>query len=105
MFVVMNRFPVNPAYADKFETRIRNRPRQVERQPGFIRVQLLRPGGPEEPYVVLTFWESKADFEAWVKADAFTEKHAGRRTLSPEVFRGPNKVETFTVILDSLSTV
>ena len=105
MFVVMNRFPVNPAYAGQFEARIRQRPRQVEQQPGFIRVQLLRPDRPEEPYIVLTFWESKTDFETWVKADTFTEKHAGRRTLSPEVFRGPNKVERFDVILDSLSAI
>jgi len=105
MFVVMNRFPVNPDYAEQFETRIRNRPRHVEQQPGFIRVQLLRPSRPEEPYIVLTFWESKADFETWVKADTFTEKHAGWRTLSPDVFRGPNKVETFDLILDSFSAV
>ena len=105
MFIVMNRFPVNPAYAEQFEIRIGSRPRQVEQQPGFIRVQLLRPSRPEESYIVMTFWESKADFEAWVKADTFTERHAGRRTLSSDVFRGPNKVETFDVILDSYSAV
>ena len=46
---------------------------------------------------------SNPDFESWIKANSFTEKHAGRRTLSPEVFRGPNKVESFELILDSHS--
>jgi len=103
VFVVMNRFPVNPEYAEQFETRIRNRPQRVDQQPGFIRAQLLRPSQPDDPYIVLTVWASKANFETWIKADSFTEKHAGRRTLSPEVFRGPNKVESFEIILDSHS--
>jgi len=101
MFVVMNRFPVKPEYADQFEARIRNRPGRVDSQPGFVRVQLLRPASPGHPYIVLTEWESKADFEAWVKADTFSERHAGQRTLSREVFTGPNRVETFELILDS----
>jgi heme-degrading monooxygenase HmoA len=104
VFVVMNRFPVNPEYAEQFETRLRNRPQRVDRQQGFIQAQFLRPSQSDDPYIVLTVWESKADFEAWVKADSFTEKHAGRRTLRPEVFRGPNKVESFEIILDSHST-
>ena len=103
MFIVMNRFPVNSEYAEQFETRIRNRPQQVDKQKGFVRAQLLRPTVPEDPYIVLTVWESKADFEAWVNADTFTEKHAGPRQLSAEVLRGPNKVEKFDVILDTAS--
>jgi heme-degrading monooxygenase HmoA len=101
MFIVMNRFPVNLDYAEQFETRIANRPRQVEKQPGFVRAQLLRPAQPDEPYIVLTVWESQADFEAWVKAPDFTAQHAGPRSLAGEVFTGPNKVETFEVVLDT----
>jgi heme-degrading monooxygenase HmoA len=101
MFIVMNRFFVNPDYVEQFETRIRNRPQQVDSQPGFVRAQLLRPDQSGAPHIVLTVWESKAAFEAWVKADTFTETHAGRRTLAPEVFLSPNRVETFTVVLDT----
>ena len=101
MFVVMNRFPVKPEFADQFEARIRNRPGQVEKQPGFIRVQLLRPASVDDPYIVLTLWETQAHFEAWVNHPDFTRKHAGPRRLSKDIFRGPNHVETFTVILDS----
>ena len=101
MLVVMNRFPVKPEYVEQFEARIRNRPRQVDQEHGFIQVQLLRPSQPDGAYIVMTIWESKAAFEAWVKADTFTEKHAGRRVLLPDVFRGPNQVEKFEIILHS----
>ncbi len=105
MFIVMNRFYVKPEYAGQFETRIQNRPGQVEQQPGFIRVQLLRPTTPADPYIVLTLWQSQTDFEAWVKADTFTAHHAGPRTLSGDIFTRPNQVETFILILDSLERV
>lgn len=98
MFVVMNRFFVKPEFAEQFETRVKNRPRQVDQQPGFRRVQLLRPGQPGDPYIVLTLWVSRADFEVWVKADTFTARHAGQRNLSPEIFVRPNQVETFEII-------
>ncbi len=101
MFVVMNRFSVKPEFADKFEARIRNRPGMVEKQPGFVRVQLLRPANVDAPYIVLTLWETQTQYEAWVNHPDFTRKHAGPRQLSKEIFRGPNKVETFTVTLDS----
>lgn len=97
MFIVLNRFFVKPEFAGLFETRIKNRPRQVDQQPGFVRAQLLRPENSTDPYIVLTIWESQAHFEAWVKADTFTASHAGLRTLSGDVFVQPNKVETFEV--------
>ncbi len=101
MFIVMNRFFVKPEFAAQFEARVQNRPGQVDRQPGFQRVQLLRPANPDAPYIVLTVWESEAHFEAWVKADTFTASHAGPRTLSADIFTRPNQVETFEVLLDS----
>jgi heme-degrading monooxygenase HmoA len=94
----MNRFFVKPEFAEQFETRIKNRPRQVDQQPGFVRAQLLRPENSADPYVVLTIWESRVHFETWVKADTFTTNHAGPRTLSSDIFVRPNKVEAFEVV-------
>lgn len=101
MFVVMNRIPVNSEYAEQFEDRFRTRAGEVDQMPGFIRNQVLRPSNPDDPYVVLTMWQSKADFEAWVNSDAFTKGHARSGSLPQEAFRGRNKLETFTVILDT----
>ena len=84
MIVTCNRIPVNPAHAAAFEERFANRASQVDGMPGFVLFQLLRPTQPEDPYVVMTFWESEAHFEAWTQSQAFKEGHARSGTLPPE---------------------
>ena len=101
MYVVMNRIPVHPDYAQAFEERFRQRAGAVDRMPGFIRTMVLRPDKAEDPYVVLTLWESKEAFTAWTQSAAFQEGHARSGTLPREAFRGPNKLETFTAFVDS----
>jgi heme-degrading monooxygenase HmoA len=101
MFVVMNRIPVNPEYNNQFEERFTHRAREVDKMPGFERNQVLRPGNPEDPYVILTVWESRADFDAWVNSEAFQKGHAKSGTLPREAFSGHSKLETFEVILDT----
>lgn len=101
MFIVMNRIPVNPEYKDQFEERFTNRAREVDKMPGFVRNQVLRPANAEDPYIVLTVWQSKEDFEAWVNSEAFQKGHARSGTLPREAFLGQSKLETFEVILDT----
>jgi heme-degrading monooxygenase HmoA len=101
MFVVMNRIPVNPEYAEQFEERFRSRAGEVDKMKGFIRNQVLKPATPDNPYIVMTFWESQADFEAWVNSEAFQKGHAKSSTLPREAFSGPSKLESFDVILDT----
>ncbi len=102
MFVTMNRIPVHPEYAEAFEARFRERARAVDGAPGFVRNLVLRPADPAtQPYVVQTFWESRAAFEAWVESPAFREGHARAGSLPREAFRGPNELETFEVFADS----
>ena len=102
MFVTMNRIFVHPEYAEAFEEAFRRRARLVDRMPGFIRNLVLRPENPaESPYIVMTFWESREHFEAWVNSPAFREGHARSGTLPREAFRAPSVLETFEVILDS----
>lgn len=101
MFVVMNRIPVNTEYADQFEERFRNRAGEVDKMPGFVRNQVLRPANPDDPYIVLTYWQSKADFDNWVNSEAFQKGHAKSGTLPHDAFRGRAKLESFEVILDT----
>ena len=103
MFVVMNRISVNPAYAEQFEERFRSRAGEVDKMPGFIRNQVLRPDTPDEPYIVMTYWQSKQDFENWVDSDAFKKGHSRSGTLPQDAFGGRPKLESFEVILDSAS--
>ncbi len=101
MFVVMNRISVNPDFARQFEERFRTRAGEVDKMKGFVRNQVLRPANPDDPYIVMTFWDSQADFEAWVNSDAFRKGHARSGSLPAEAFRGPSRLESFTVILDT----
>lgn len=101
MITVMNRIFVNPEYAEQFEQNFAKRAGLVDTMPGFIANQVLRPQSPEDPYIVLTFWQSRADFEAWTKSEAFTQGHARSGTLPREAFTQRNKIEVHEVILDS----
>lgn len=101
MFVVMNRILVKPDYAEQFEERFRNRAGEVDKMKGFVRNQVLRPDNSDDPYIVLTYWESKADFEAWVNSEAFRQGHAKSGSLPREAFKGQSKLESFEVILDT----
>ncbi len=101
MITVTNRIFVSPEYATQFEERFRTRAGLVDGMPGFIYNQVLRPLNEGDPYIVLTLWESRAQFEAWTKSDAFMQGHARSSTLPKEAFSGPNKLEVHEVIQDS----
>jgi heme-degrading monooxygenase HmoA len=101
MITTANRIFVNPDYAAQFEENFRNRAGLVDRMPGFVSNQLLRPVNPGDPYIVLTVWESRAQFEAWVRSDAFREGHARSGSLPKETFSAPSKLELHEIVLDT----
>lgn len=101
MITVMNRIAVKPEYAEQFEERFRDRARLVDEMPGFVSNQVLRPVNPEEPYIVLTLWNSRAEFEAWTHSEAFIQGHARSGSLPKEAFSGSNKLEIHEVFQDS----
>ena len=103
MIVTCNRIPINPDHAAAFEQRFADRSALVDGMPGFISFQLLRPKKDGDPYVVMTFWESEAHFKAWTQSDEFKEGHARSGSLPPETFSGHPKLETFDVILRSVT--
>jgi heme-degrading monooxygenase HmoA len=98
MIIVCNRIPVNPAYAKLFEERFMDRARLVDGMEGFLSFHLLRPDNPDNPYTVMTYWESKATYEAWVNSDAFKEGHARSGSLPQEAFLSHPKLEVYEVI-------
>lgn len=101
MFVVCNRIPVHPDHRAAFEERFTDRAALVDGMPGFVSFQLLRPAAPDDPYVVMTFWESEAHFINWTESDEFKEGHAKSSTLPRETFTGHPKLERFEVIQSS----
>ncbi len=64
-----------PALEERFAQRLG----EVERAPGFLGFELLRPtGGDERRYFVYTRWESEETFQAWRESSAFRRGHADR---------------------------
>lgn len=98
MIVVSNRIPVNPEHAAAFEERFADRASLVDGMPGFVSFQLLRPTQEGDPYVVMTFWESDAHFQAWTESDSFKQGHARSGSLPPDAFLGHPKLEVHEVI-------
>ena len=99
MYIVTNRVPVAEGFEDMFEERFRNRAGQIDKQPGFVRMQILKPDGDDLPYVVLTSWQDKASFQAWVGSEDFKLAHSN--PMPKEAFDGEGKLEMHEVIIDA----
>ncbi len=102
MITVANRIYVNPEYAEAFEARFRERAGLVDKMPGFISNQVLRPVNEGDPYIVFTLWNSREDFLNWVRSDEFVKGHAQSGTLPKDAFPKPNVLEMHEVVQDSL---
>lgn len=101
MISVMNRIPVNPDYAQDFEQRFSDRAALVDGMDGFVAFRLLRPSKPTDPYIVMTFWETKAHFEAWTRSAEFKEGHARAGRLPHDAFLGHPKIEVMEIIQEA----
>lgn len=104
MITVANRIPVKPEAAEAFEETFQKRLGGVDRFDGFIAFQLLRPHKPDDPYVVLTFWDKEESFRAWTTSEDFKQQHRGSRELAKTVFSGPVKIEIHDVIQEAGNT-
>jgi len=103
MIVVANRILVAEGHEADFEERLRSRAGLIDHEPGFIRNMVLRPSNAAhskaDAYVVMTFWEDMASFEAWTSSDSFRQAHSRRPPA--EMFRGPSTLEIHEVVSDS----
>lgn len=74
--VKINAIEVSPERGRELEERFAKRAAEVEKMPGFLGFELLRPVGGETRYFVYTRWESEEAFRAWVESPSFTRGHA-----------------------------
>jgi heme-degrading monooxygenase HmoA len=102
MIITCNRIPVNPEHREAFEQTFRERASLVDGMPGFIAFNLLRPTKQGDPYIVMTFWESQAHFEAWTQSAEFREGHARSGTLPKGTFAGHPVLEVHEVIQSTI---
>lgn len=98
--VKINAISVPQGAGEELERRFAARAGAVEKSPGFLGFQLLRPTAGEDRYFVVTHWESEEAFAAWRDGDA-RAAHATPEGEAPRkpVSTGANLLE-FEVVLD-----
>jgi heme-degrading monooxygenase HmoA len=98
-YVVANRVFVKKQYNEEFEQRFSNRSGQINQQPGFVLMEVLKPRSEETPYVVLTHWESEQAFRSWVGSDDF--KLAHQNPMTKDAFNDGGGIEQYEVVISS----
>ena len=99
-FIAMNRFKIVVGYENDFESIWKKRETRLDGVPGFEEFNLIR-GKTNESYTLYashSTWESKEDFEAWTKSEAFrlAHKNAG---LNKDLYLGHPEFEGFDVVV------
>jgi heme-degrading monooxygenase HmoA len=57
---------------------------------------LMRPAGPNAPYVSTMEFDSQEDFRAWMRSESFAAAHA--TTRGAPGMQAPSAIEPFTVV-------
>lgn len=98
--VKINAIRVPEGAGPELEKRFAARAGAVEKSPGFLGFQLLRPTAGEDRYFVVTQWDSEESFAAWRDGDA-RAAHATPEGEAPRkpVATGADLLE-FDVVLD-----
>lgn len=96
--VKINAIQVTEGNGPALEARFAARAGEVERMPGFLGFELLRPVEGDDRYFVYTRWESEDAFRAWVESEAFTRGHAHAGSGAAPVAHG-SSVLGFEVVM------
>ena len=76
-YVAINVLSVPAGAGEHLEQRFAGRAGMVESSPGFVSFELLRPIEGTDNYLVVTHWESQADYAAWLESRSFAAGHGG----------------------------
>ncbi|MFV2056465.1 MAG: antibiotic biosynthesis monooxygenase [Thiohalomonadales bacterium] len=103
MYIVTNRVMVNPEFKQQFEERFRARAGQVDKQAGFVRMDVMRPLDEGVPFLVMTVWRDKNAFLAWVDSEDF--KLAHQNPLPKEAYATGGGMEHHEIVVSSSTVV
>ncbi len=105
MFLVTNRLAVSPGWEEELERRFAERAEQIEHEPGFVQLDVMRPvrrrknrqtGEMEETagpgvYLIQTWWQDEAAFWKWTESESFRAAH--KNSPTPEMYAAPGQLE------------
>ncbi len=96
-YVVANRVYVKSEFSEQFEQRFQNRSGEIDKQKGFVKMEVLKPVSEQTPYVVLTHWQDEAAFKNWVGSEDF--KIAHQNPMPKEAFLEGGSMEQHEVVV------
>jgi heme-degrading monooxygenase HmoA len=98
-YVVANRVFVKQQYTEEFEQRFRNRAGQINQQPGFVLMEVLKPQSEKTPYVILTHWQNQQAFQDWIGSEDFKLAHLS--PMTKDAFLEGGGIEQYEVVISS----
>jgi heme-degrading monooxygenase HmoA len=94
MIAVINRLPVKEGVANQVVERFANSRGHVQDFPGFVSMEVLSSEGADE-VLVITRWQDKDAFDAWVHSDEFKAAHG--RGGGSGLLRGHPQMGTYEI--------
>ena len=73
-FVAINYINCEAHYCERFEQLFGTRAHAIDRMPGFMDMQVLKPTGEGE-YLIVSHWSSEEAFKTWTSSPEFIEGH------------------------------
>jgi heme-degrading monooxygenase HmoA len=73
-FVAINYIKCEDHYRERFEQLFATRAHAIDRMPGFINMEVLKPNDQGE-YLIVSHWESEEQFKKWTSSPEFLEGH------------------------------
>lgn len=74
-YVAINYITCKEHYKPRFEELFASRKGAIDNMSGFIHMEVLKPAGAEDAYLIVSHWENEESFKTWTKSEAFLEGH------------------------------
>src|SRR5690606_19633839 len=68
LYVAIRRFTVANGMTGEVKAALINRPRFVDGKSGFLRMDVISPVDNPDEVIIMTYWASKAGYDAWYKS-------------------------------------
>jgi heme-degrading monooxygenase HmoA len=95
-WAMVSELAVEPAGAEALEEAFANRLGEVDGWPGFVRLEVWRDPRETGRYLMVSWWESRESFTAWMRSAAHDRSHA--RVPGGEAAPRPVRFDRYEVI-------
>lgn len=75
MFVAISRFTIRNGMAPEVREAFRNRPHEVDKAAGFLRMEVMSPLGDEAEIWLVTHWEDEQSYRDWHHSHSYRDSH------------------------------